>query len=143
MPHESTERPALTADVVLIADGEQRSVLLVQRRYPPFEGAWALPGGFVERDEEPVRAALRELAEETGVRSHAVPVLVDVFGKQGRDPRGWTVTVAYAVVEHGDRPQPTCGDDANAAQWWPLDALPVLAFDHAEILASARARLGL
>ncbi|MFF2061102.1 NUDIX domain-containing protein [Streptomyces sp. NPDC058200] len=123
-----------TADIVLIAVGH---VLLIERGWDPFEGMWALPGGHVDVGETSVTAAARELAEETGI---FVPVAglrqVGTFDAPGRDPRGRYVTVAYAAT----LPQtlaPSAGTDATAARWWPLNDLPELAFDHADILRVA------
>jgi 8-oxo-dGTP diphosphatase len=130
-------RPALTVDVALIAATPAPSVLLVARAHEPYAGAWALPGGFVEQDERIVEAAARELAEETGVSAGEL-TLLGVYDTPGRDPRGWTVSVTY----HGSveqRLQARGGDDASEAAWFALDALPPLAFDHAQIVADAAA----
>ncbi|MGM0361758.1 NUDIX domain-containing protein [Streptomyces griseoaurantiacus] len=127
-----------TADVVLLAAGY---VLLIERGWDPYEGYWALPGGHVDVGETSVVAAARELEEEAGI---AVPVAdlrqVGAFDAPGRDPRGRYVSVAYTATLPAPVP-PTAGDDATAARWWPLDALPNLAFDHANILAAAAAPL--
>lgn len=129
-------RPMLTADCVVVRGGD---VLLVRRGNDPFRGCWALPGGFMEMDEDIAHCAIRELREETGLAVAAADLrLVGVYSAPGRDPRGRTVTVAYRV----DVPEGTCptaGDDATEAHWWPLAALPPLAFDHADIVAAARA----
>lgn len=139
-------RPALTVDVVAIGGGRTAdSVLLVERAHEPFAGAWALPGGFVEPGERVADAALRELAEETGLdlrgrQGHeAAPALLGVYDTPGRDPRGWTVSVVYRVHVEG-RPDVRGGDDAAKARWWPVDRLPALAFDHALIVADALRR---
>ncbi len=126
----------LTADVVVVAGEDPGSVLLVQRRHPPFQGEWALPGGFVENREPTIEAARRELDEETGLGSAGPLRLVGVYDTPGRDPRGWTVSVAYRA----DPPRPEAvagGDDAEDARWFPLEDLPPLAFDHAAIIADA------
>ncbi len=129
-------RPALTVDVVLLRPTEAGpEVLLIQRRHAPFEGRWALPGGFVEPDEPLEAAARRELAEETGLRGMALHQ-VAAFGDPGRDPRGWTVSVAFWGWV-GTHPTPRAGDDASDARWWPVRDLPPLAFDHAAIIAAA------
>jgi 8-oxo-dGTP diphosphatase len=141
--YESVPRPALTADMVVVAGPlGTRHVLLVQRGRPPYLGSWALPGGFLNEHETPDDAARRELAEETSLDVAGPLTLVGVYGELGRDPRGWTVSVAYAVDSGEDLPDVRGGDDADVAQWHPLFALPMLAFDHARILADARARLG-
>jgi 8-oxo-dGTP diphosphatase len=120
-----------TADIILISDGR---VLLIERGWDPFEGAWALPGGHVDAGETSLAAAVRELVEETGITVVAGALRqVGVFDAPGRDPRGRYVTVAYTATLP-EPVTPTAGDDARAARWWPLSALPALAFDHAHIL---------
>ncbi|MFI5754649.1 NUDIX domain-containing protein [Streptomyces sp. NPDC051569] len=130
---ETFETIRYTADVVLIAAGH---VLLIERGWDPFEGMWALPGGHVDAGETSLAAASRELAEETGITVPAADLRqVGTFDAPGRDPRGRYVTVAYtATLPHPV--QPSAGDDATAARWWPLNALPDLAFDHAAILSA-------
>jgi 8-oxo-dGTP diphosphatase len=119
-------RPALTVDIVLIRAGH---ILLIQRGHPPFAGHWALPGGFVEENEPLEAAARRELLEETGLE----PPELQQLGAF-RDPRGWTISVAFWAHVEGDI-TPHAGDDAAAARWWPLNDLPPLAFDHADIIS--------
>ncbi|WP_331453034.1 NUDIX hydrolase [Streptomyces sp. SS162] len=133
---ETFETIRYTADIIVTrTDGH---VLLIERGWPPYEGAWALPGGHVDPGETSRAAAARELAEETGI--YATPAeldLVGVFDAPGRDPRGRYVTVAYHLTVIRNTPI-EAGDDATRAEWWPLDDLPEsLAFDHAEILAAA------
>ncbi len=126
-------RPAVTADIVILSrDGY---VLLIRREAEPFKGFWALPGGFVDAEEPPSAAAARELAEETGITGVGLRLL-GVFGDPGRDPRGWTISIAF-MGEVGHRVPITAGSDASEACWRPLDRLPPLAFDHARILAAA------
>jgi len=141
---KSRERPAVTVDVVLVAPSEGRlKVLLVQRSRPPFAGCWALPGGFVEPNEPLETAARRELREETGAEP-AHLVQVHTFGDPGRDPRGWTISVAYlALLGEGDVRawQPQAGSDASKVGWFDLDDPPPLAFDHGWILSYAARRL--
>ncbi len=138
------ERPSLTVDIVVVAlVGGQHNVLLIRRKNPPFEGRWALPGGFVDPHEPLEDAARRELWEETGVRPAHLDQL-HTFGDPGRDPRGWTVSVAYLALLDGQAArslQPEAGDDAAEAAWFDLLAPPPLAFDHADILACARRKL--
>ncbi|MFF4337497.1 NUDIX domain-containing protein [[Kitasatospora] papulosa] len=121
-----------TADVVLVTDDGQ--IALVERRWDPFKGRHALPGGHVDRKERNRAAASRELFEEAGVQvDPADLVRLDVFDEPDRDPRGRYVTIVYlARVPAGT--VLTAGDDALTATWWPLTSLPPLAFDHAEIL---------
>jgi 8-oxo-dGTP diphosphatase len=131
--------PALTVDVVALAlAAPAPRILLVQRAHSPFAGSWALPGGFVEEGERVADAAPRELAEETGLRVSELELL-GVYDTPGRDPRGWTVSVVY--VAKLPRERPVAGaDDARDARWFPVDALPELAFDHALIVSDAIAR---
>lgn len=129
-------RPMLTADCV-VTDGEGR-VLLVRRGNEPFKDCWALPGGFMEMDETIEHCAVRELEEETGLRATEDMLrLVGVFSAPGRDPRGRTVTAAYALCMPDAATKAKAGDDAAALAWFPLSALPPLAFDHAEVLRVA------
>jgi 8-oxo-dGTP diphosphatase len=131
----------LTADIVIFTiRGERLEILLIERGGAPFEGCWALPGGFVEHDEDLDEAARRELEEETGVKGLALDQF-HTFGAPDRDPRGRVVTVAYYTLVPADRLSPQAGDDAARAQWFDADQLPPLAFDHAQILALARRRL--
>ena len=124
---------AVAADVVVIGRFKGLRVLLVQRRNEPFKGHWALPGGFVELDEDLEPAARRELLEETGLTVGHLNE-VGVFGKPGRDPRGRTVTVVYSTFVDGGTVSPVAGDDAARVDWFALNDLPPLAFDHAEVL---------
>ncbi|SES31390.1 8-oxo-dGTP diphosphatase [Streptomyces sp. yr375] len=126
-----------TADVVLLAAGH---VLLIERGWDPFKGRWALPGGHVDRGETSLAAGSRELEQETGISVPAADLRqVGAYDAPDRDPRGRYVSVAYTATLT-TLVQPTAGDDATAARWWPLDALPDLAFDHAEIVAEAAKR---
>ncbi len=134
-------RPMVTADAAVFAffDGRAR-LLLIQRRREPFEGHWALPGGFVEMDEDLKDAAARELAEETGLRDVALEQL-HTFGRPGRDPRGRVITVVYFGIAEHNRAQIEAADDAADARWFDIESLPPMAFDHDEIARCAIARL--
>ena len=135
-------RPAVTVDVVVFGydGGRDLRLLLIQRGGEPFKGQWALPGGFVDMDEDLEASALRELEEETGVRDLFVEQLY-TFGTPGRDPRGRVISVAYfALVNLTDHPA-VAASDAEQAEWYPLHELPKLAFDHAEIIDRATNRL--
>lgn len=135
-------RPSVTVDLVVFAWAEQvLRVLLIERQKPPYAGAWALPGGFLDLDEEPAAAALRELREETGLAGVLALEPLGFFGAVGRDPRGRTISLAHVGVVAGPLPAVAGGDDAAAAAWVPLDRLDRLAFDHDQILAQARAWL--
>jgi len=131
----------VTVDLVIFAlrEGELQ-VLLIQRGVPPFEGRWALPGGFVTRGESLEDAARRELVEETGVRDVYLEQLY-TFGDPGRDPRGRVITVAYYALMTGEAATPVAGTDAGAARWVPARNHPPLAFDHERILEYALERL--
>ena len=113
-------------------------VLLIQRKNEPCRGQWAFPGGFMNIDETAEAAAVRELQEETGITLSETDIFqVGAYTAVDRDPRERVITIAY--LAEIDAPVPVKGsDDAARAQWFPLDALPPLAFDHAEILLDAR-----
>jgi 8-oxo-dGTP diphosphatase len=132
----------ITVDVVIFTiQSGALQVLLVRRGVPPFEGTWAIPGGFILTDESLEAAALRELEEETGVRDVYLEQLYS-FGDPGRDPRGRVITVAYYALIAADRAShPVAGTDAAAARWWPVSSHPPLAFDHDAILTYAVDRL--
>lgn len=133
-------RPALTVDAALVTRELLPRVLLIRRKHDPFAGSWALPGGFVEENERLADAARREVREETGVEVAELEPLYTA-GDPGRDPRGWTVSVVYLARVDFDAVRPVAADDAGEVGWFPLDALPALAFDHAMILERVRARL--
>lgn len=142
MPHTyEYPRAALTVDCVVFGlDDDSLKVLLIRRAAPPFEGRWALPGGFVGVNESIEGAARRELDEETGVKLAYLEQLF-TFGAVDRDPRERVVTIAYfALVKLLDHHVQAATDAADAA-WFSVDDLPKLAFDHAEIFAVARERL--
>lgn len=133
-------RPAVTVDVALFRRaGDQMEVLLIRRARPPFEGMWALPGGFVNQDESLEAAAARELWEETGIKGIRLKQ-VGAFGDPGRDPRGHTVSVAFAAVVTR-RIHPRAADDARQVEWHPIGRLPRLAFDHRKIIKAALGRI--
>ncbi len=141
MPLEDYPRPSVTADVIIFTwRDDDLKVLLVRRRYAPFEGMWAIPGGFVEVSESLENAALRELEEETGVRDVYLEQLY-TFGDVDRDPRGRVITVAYFALVPAPLIDPQAGSDAAEADWWSMYDLPPLAFDHDRILAYALQRL--
>lgn len=132
-------RPALTVDCVVFGfDGGDLQVLLIRRGLEPFKDRWALPGGFVHLDETLDEAARRELAEETGLREVFLEQL-HTFGAVERDPRERVVSVAYFALVKPTAA--TAATDAAEAEWFPVASIPPLAFDHAEIFATALARL--
>jgi 8-oxo-dGTP diphosphatase len=136
--------PSVTVDVVVVTAVQGRhQVLLIRRGKPPFEGGWALPGGFVEPYEPLEAAARRELMEETGAEPDSLEQLY-TFGDPGRDPRGWTISVAYLAGLSGAKVRdwrPQAGSDASEVGWFDLYNPPPLAFDHDRILAVAARRL--
>lgn len=128
-------RPAVTADCVVITREAEPKVLLIQRGADPYKGCWAFPGGFMNMDETTEQCAIRELEEETGLKVTTIQQ-IGAYSKVDRDPRGRTITVAYLAII--DKPAQVTGqDDAAKAEWFPLSALPELAFDHADIMADA------
>lgn len=134
-------RPAVTTDCVVFGlDEDDLKVLLIQRDIPPFEGRWALPGGFVRVGESVDDCARRELEEETGLKRVYLEQLY-TFGTPDRDPREHVITVAYyALVNLIDHP-PQAATDARNAAWFSLDEVPRLAFDHKKILSTGLDRL--
>jgi 8-oxo-dGTP diphosphatase len=133
-------RPALTVDAVLVTREAAPRVLLIRRKKDPFAGSWAFPGGFVDENERLADAVRRELREETGLEVDEIEQLYTA-GDPGRDPRGWTVSVAYLVRVDPAKLKPVAADDAEEVSWFPVATPPQLAFDHAMILDRARVRL--
>lgn len=138
MPTYEYPRPALTADIVVVRRAPcGREVLLVKRLAEPFVGRWALPGGFVDEWESVEAAARRELAEETALVWEGPLTLIGMFDEPGRDPRGWTVTVAFFADVSEWHGEVRAGDDAGEVGWFDVDTVPRLGFDHDDILAAA------
>lgn len=134
-------RAALTVDCVVFGlDEDDLQVLLIQRDLPPFEGDWALPGGFVRLDETLDEAARRELSEETGIKNVFLEQLYTI-GTVNRDPRERVVTVAYYALVNLSDHRVQAATDARKAAWFAVDDVPSLAFDHEEILEMAHERL--
>lgn len=130
--------PAVTADMIVLTDEPEPQILLILRGDEPFKGCWAFPGGFMNMDETTEQCVRRELKEETGLDIEEVQQ-VGAYSTVDRDPRGRTITVAY--ITHVPQILPVTGlDDAAEAKWWPINALPPLAFDHAQILRDALRR---
>lgn len=136
------ERPSVTVDVVIFTLQERElHVLLVKRKHWPFEGRWAIPGGFVNMNESLDLAARRELEEETGIRDIYLEQLY-TFGEPQRDPRTRVISVAYIALVSADTQTLRVSDESIDVRWFPVRALPQpLAFDHDAILAAGLDRL--
>jgi 8-oxo-dGTP diphosphatase len=126
--------PGLTADGIVF---KENSILLIQRKNNPFQGFWALPGGYVEYGETTESAVVREMLEETGLQTK-IRSLVGVYSDPKRDPRGHTITVAYLLEAVGG--DLLAGDDAGNVKFFKLEQLPDLAFDHSQIIMDALQR---
>lgn len=139
--HYEHPHPALTTDIVIFTINDDRlKVLLIRRAGEPFTENWALPGGFVGIDEDLEAAAVRELAEETGVTGVYLEQLY-TFGRPDRDPRERVITVAYYALVPIDRLNVRASSDAREVGWFACDQLPDLAFDHTDIVGLAHKRL--
>jgi 8-oxo-dGTP diphosphatase len=133
--------PAVTTDIVVFTIRDQQlKLLLIQRKAPPYEGMWALPGGFLEIDEDLETCAKRELEEETGISGVYLEQLY-TFGRPGRDPRERVISVTYYALLPSNRIELKAASDAADAARFSLDQLPPLAFDHNEIVQQAHKRL--
>jgi len=133
-------RPAVTVDAAVFRKtGDQWQILLINRKNPPFQGMWALPGGFVDVDETLEEAAERELLEETGLKNTNLQQL-HTFSAPKRDPRHRTISTVFLGVA-GDEELVIAGDDAGEVRWFPIQELPSLAFDHNEVIDMAITRL--
>ncbi len=126
-------RAAVTADVSVLRLDEVPEILLIQRLDPPFKDMWALPGGFMEMEETLEETARRELMEETSIRAGEL-IRFDTYDKPGRDPRGRTITQVFAMIWKEEMGRPKAGSDAANLQWFGLNDLPELAFDHQQIV---------
>ncbi|MBQ8958137.1 MAG: NUDIX hydrolase [Bacteroidales bacterium] len=131
--------PAVTTDCVVFGfDGHELKILLIERGREPYKGYWAFPGGFLNMDENATQGALRELAEETGLKLEHIKEF-GTFSDVGRDPRERVISIAfYALAKKSDLQG---GDDAAKAQWFPLNEVPRLAFDHDYMLRKAMQKL--
>ncbi len=131
----------LSVDAVVFGYEEGKiSVLLIKRKYEPFKDKWAIPGGFVLNDESLEEAVERELQEETGIKINYLEQLY-TFGKPSRDPRGRVVSIAYFGLVRPNMFEIFASTDASEVQWFTIDRLPRLAFDHKTILKIAIERL--
>ena len=131
--------PAVTTDCVIFGfDGNDIKVLLIERGIEPYKGKWAFPGGFLNMDVTAAEGALRELKEETGLENAYIEQF-NTYSEPDRDPRERVITIAhYALVRIQEVKG---GDDAAKAQWFPIDEVPQLAFDHDKILRDAMRKL--
>ncbi len=133
--------PAVTTDIVIFTiQDEQLRLLLVRRAREPFLGSWALPGGFVGIDEDLEACALRELEEETAVSGVYLEQL-HTWGHPRRDPRERVISVAYYALIPSERLRVRAASKVDSVGWFGLDALPPLAFDHADFVRLAHKRL--
>lgn len=142
MPYTYTyPRMQVTVDAVIVRSNDEDTdeVLLIERKHDPYQGSWALPGGFVDMDETLADAAKRELYEETGLVVDSLTQFY-TFDAVNRDPRGRTISIVF--IGHADSSaRIKAGDDASTADWFSFDALPPLAFDHEKVLAMAKKRI--
>ena len=130
----------LTVDIVVSKlYNNKTTVLLIKRRNNPFKNFWALPGGFVDENEDLEAAAIRELQEETSIKIESLEQL-KAFGKPFRDPRNHTVSVAFLGFVQ-DETIAIAADDAMEVKWFSIDELPELAFDHDEIINFALTKI--
>ena len=135
------ERPSVTVDVLMMSLRQRDlQILLIKRRSWPYEGMWAIPGGFINMRESLETAAKRELQEETGVQDVYLEQLY-TFGDPGRDPRTRVITVVYFALLNSERLQVRPATDVVDVGWFSVYELPPLAFDHAQIIEYALNRL--
>lgn len=132
-------RPAVTVDCLIYRLIPETQILLIERKHPPFENCWALPGGFIEMDEDLVESALRELKEETSLEGLELTQL-GTYGRPGRDPRGRVISIVFWGKYEGLK-EAIAGDDAKTANWFPIHKMPELAFDHTDIIQFASKKI--
>jgi 8-oxo-dGTP diphosphatase len=135
------QRPMVSADIAVLKKLEnQVYILLIKRLNQPYKDHWALPGGFLEMNESLLDCAHRELKEETNLSGLLLEQLY-TFGDVGRDPRGRCITIVYWGWLNNLESQATAGDDAKEVQWFPIDELPVLAFDHQKVMELVKEKI--
>ncbi len=125
------QTPSLTVDIIILF---KNGLVLVKRKNPPYQGKFALPGGFVEIGESTEKAAAREAFEETGLSVEIIK-LIGVYSDPHRDPRGHTVSVCYLAKGSG---RIKSGSDAASAELFELDSIPEMAFDHNKMINDAK-----
>ena len=130
-----TSKIFVTVDAVIVKKTTDNQLLLIKRKKEPFQNCWALPGGFVDENEDLEVAAKRELEEETQIKIDSLEQF-GAFGKPFRDPRGHLISVAY-FAEVPEKTIAIASDDAKEVAWFPVNELPNLAFDHQEIIEKA------
>ncbi|MEN6621666.1 MAG: NUDIX domain-containing protein [Smithella sp.] len=141
MFNDKYQKPSVAVDCIVFGlDEEDLKVILIQRDLEPFQGRWALPGGFVHIDESLEEAAMRELREETGIEKVFLEQLY-TFGKVGRDPRERVISVAYYALVNLREYTVVAATDARNAAWFGVDDIPDMPFDHNLIFAAALKRL--
>jgi 8-oxo-dGTP diphosphatase len=141
MEFKDYPKPSVTVDIIIFTvKNDDLKVLLIKRAVDPFNGMWAIPGGFVKLDESLEDAAKRELNEETGVKDVYLEQLYS-FGEVKRDPRGRVITIAYFALANSDSIQLSASSDVSKAEWFSVKKLPELAFDHGKIMDYAVQRL--
>lgn len=124
---------AVCVDIIVISKTKDNPrIILIERKNPPFEKCWALPGGFIEMNETLEQSALRELKEETGLTLTSLKQFA-AYGDPGRDPRERTVSIVFYTILENEI-DPCAGDDAEKTKWFPVKNIPPLAFDHKKIL---------
>ena len=127
-------RPAITVDVVLLnKTSTEVHCLLIQRKNAPFKDAWAFPGGFLDMNETLKEAAMRELQEETGITEINLQQF-KTYDAIDRDPRHRTLSTVFVAITDNINQIPKAADDAQDVKWWPISQMPLLAFDHQQIL---------
>jgi 8-oxo-dGTP diphosphatase len=127
-------RPAVSADIAVLRESSQSmEILLILRKNPPFQGMWALPGGFLEIDETLEETAARELEEETGLNGIDLKQF-KTFSNVDRDPRTRVITTVFYGMVSRENSLAKGGDDAEKAEWFSVNDLPPLGFDHFEII---------
>jgi 8-oxo-dGTP diphosphatase len=136
-------RPMVTVDAVVFRkNGTSNEVLLIKRGHYPYEGMWALPGGFVDMEETLEEAIVRELEEETGLKNVELWQL-NAYSEIHRDPRGRNISITFYGIADLIDTTVTSGDDAADARWFNVDQMPELAFDHKKVVELALSKLSL